>query len=78
MRNGVDGLICAEDFMRRRIVFMKSYFKREVNLSDLPAKDTGNRTEATMTISTKNLTCSKLKEENKIFEPSWLILERCQ
>ena len=61
MRNGVDGLICAEDFMRRRIVFMKSSFKREVNLSDLPAKDTGNRTEATMTISTKNLTCSNLR-----------------
>ena len=59
MRNGADGLICAEDFMWRRIDFMKSYFKREVNLSDLPAKDTGNRTEATMTISTKNLTCSE-------------------
>ncbi len=58
MRNGADGLICIQDFMWRRIDFMKSYFKREVNLSDLPAKDTGNRSEATMTISTKNLTCS--------------------
>ncbi len=38
---------------------MKSFLNEEVNLSDLPAKGTGNRTEATMRISTKNLTCSE-------------------